>query len=169
MKKRIFISFALAVLLLEVGFGVYVAFERKYEYALNSLDLPVDSVKPVLIDRNRELEMANLLPEEGLVGDTRTDVVAKSVRTRAVGPKNAVNKPALTSIAATKPSKLRAKTEPDKQVVALKTTEIREIPAGDSDTQKEASRTNNKSFIAKTQTILKKPFGWIKAIGSKLR
>ncbi|MFN0279615.1 MAG: hypothetical protein ACKVRN_13620 [Pyrinomonadaceae bacterium] len=169
MKKRILISFALVVLLLEVGFGVYVAFERKHQSALSALVLPIDSVKPIQIDADRELQLASLSSGEDLLGDTRTDIVAKSFRNRAVGPKNAVKKPALTSIAATKPSKLRTRAEPGKLAVAIRTTEVREVPAGDANTQKEASRTDNKSFIAKTQTILKKPLGWIKTIGSKLR
>lgn len=169
MKKRILISLAVAVFLLEVGFGVYVAFERKYEYALNKLSLPMDSVKPIQTDTDREPEVASLLPAEDFVADTHTDIIAKSPRTRPVSPKNAAKKPVSMSIGATKPSKLRTRTEPDKQAAALKTNEIREVPAADPNTQKEASGTDNKSFIAKTQTILKKPFGWIKAIGSKLR
>lgn len=169
MKNRIFISIALAVFLLEVGFGVYVAFERKHESALNSLILPIDAVKPIQTDTDRELEIASLLLAEDLVADNQVIVAAKKLSGRPSSSGNTVKKLAPTSIAAAKPSRLRTHMEPERQTVALKTNDIREIPADDSNSQKEASRTDNKSFIAKTQTILKKPFGWIKAIGSKLR
>lgn len=169
MKKRILISFALAVLLLEVGFGVYVAFERKYESALSGLVLPIDSVKPIHVDTDRELEIASLLPVEDFVADTQVIAAAKKAGARSASSGNGVKKSATTSIAAAKPSRLRARTAPDKQTVALKTNELREIGAYDASSQKEISRTDNRSFIAKTQTIIKKPFGWMKAIASKMR
>lgn len=169
MKKRIFISIALAVFLLEVGFGVYVAFERKHESALNSLILPIDSVKPIQTDTGRELEIASLLLAEDFAADNKVIVAAKKPIGRPASSSNPVKKLAPTSIAAAKPSSLRTRIEPERQTATLKANEIRDSPADDSNTQREASRTDNKSFIAKTQTILKKPFGWIKAIGSKLR
>ncbi|MGB7201961.1 MAG: hypothetical protein WBD16_06795 [Pyrinomonadaceae bacterium] len=174
MKKRILISFAVAVFLLEVGFGVYVAFERKYEYALNRLSLPVDSVKPISSDTDRDLEIANLLPEDDFVADAHVVLAAKRPSTRPVITNSAGKKISATSLAPDRPVISVAKTEPnkqqpDKQTSSTKTSETREIPATDLNSQKESPRTDNKSFIAKTQTILKKPFGWIKAIGSKLR
>ncbi|MFN0138635.1 MAG: hypothetical protein ACKVQW_00935 [Pyrinomonadaceae bacterium] len=173
MKKRVLVSVALAVLLLEVGFGVYVAFERKYESALSSLVLPVDSVKPIQIDTYREHEIASVLPEEALVDDTRAVVTARKAAAQPVKGKSADTKLASTRLVSSgpveKPAKSRAGTEPPKQAVAVRISEVREVPAADLNAQKEPVRTDNKSFIAKTGTILKKPFGWIKAIGSKLR
>lgn len=173
MKKRVLVSVALAVLLIEVGFGVYVAFERKYESALNSLVLPVDSVKPILIDTYGEHEIASVLPEEDIVLDTPAFVTTKKPVAQPVKAKYADTKLASTPLVASGPvekrAKLRVIAEPGKQAVVVRTTEVREVPAADLNAQKEPVRTDNKSFIAKTQTVLKKPFGWIKAIGSKLR
>lgn len=173
MKKRILISFLVAVFFLEVGFGVYVAFERKYESALSSLVLPIDSVQPILIDTDREVEIASLLPEEALVDDTRAVVTARKAVARPVKGKSADTKLASTPLVSSRPlekrARLRAIAEPGTQAVAARTTEVREVPAAELNAQKEPVRTDNKSFIAKTGTILKKPFGWIKAIGSKLR
>lgn len=174
MKKRILISVVLALFLLEVGFGVYVAFERKYEYALNRLNLPVDSVKPISSDTDRDPEIADLLPADDFVADTHVVVAAKRPSTRPVITNSAGKKILATSLTANRPAIAVSKTEPNKQqpnkqTISTKTSEIREIPATDSNSQKESPRTDNKSFIAKTQTIFKKPFGWIKAIGSKLR
>lgn len=177
MKKHVLVSAALAVLLLEVGFGVYVAFERKYESALSSLVLPVDSVKPVQIDADRDLEVASLSPVEDLVADTQVVAAAKKPVAQPVAqlvrPKYAeimhVSTTPVATRAVEKRAKFRADTEPSKQAVAINTTAVREVPSADLNTHKEPVRAENKSFIAKTQTILKKPFGWIKAIGSKLR
>lgn len=170
MKKRILISVALAVFVLEVGFGVYVAFERKYESALNSLNLPIDSVKEIQTATDRELELASLLPAEDIIADTHASVVAKKPIARAVNLLKTESKLVATNVPAKRQTKSVVKAESGKQMVAVKAAENREIPATDLNARKEEpQRPENKSFIAKTQTILKKPFGWIKAIGSKLR
>lgn len=173
MKKRILISVVLTVFLLEVGFGVSVALERKYESALNSINLPLDAVKQIETDNDRELEMASLLPAEDFFADTHVSVAAK--RPPALPIKS--NKPGRKIVPASlndKPTAkpvVRTRTEPivSSQLVAEKNTETFETLETDPLAKKETPRTENKSFIAKTQTILKKPFSWIKAIGSKLR
>lgn len=169
MKKRILISVILAVFLVEIGFGVYVAFERKYESALNALNLPIDSVKQIQTDTDRELEIAALLSEEDSFAETQVVVAQKKTSDRPIDTNSSARKVVPASSASSRPSKSVAKLETNKQVVAVNVIENREIPSTDLNSQKETPRTENKSFIAKTQTILKKPFGWIKAIGSKLR
>lgn len=167
MKKRIFISVALAVLLVEVGFGVYVAFERKYESALNALNLPIDSVKKIEADTDREFEVASLYVADDFTVDTRT--VVKSRKARQLGSNDGVKKPDSTLSPVNRAVKSEPKTQSNRPVVAVRVTENREIPPAGVEAQKESSRAENRSFIAKAQTILKKPFGWIKAIGSKMR
>lgn len=167
MKKRIFISVALAVLLVEVGFGVYVAFERKYESALNALNLPIDSVKEIEADTDREFEIASLYVADDFTVDTRT--VVKSRKAHRLGSNDAVRKPNSTLSPVNRAVRSEPKTQSNKPVEAVRVTENREIPPTGVEAQKESPRTENRSFIAKTLSTLKKPFGWVKAIGSKMR
>lgn len=169
MKKHILISFALVALLLEVGFGVYIAFERKYESALNSLNLPIDSVREIQTDNGRELEIAALLPAGDSFIDTQVVVAQKKTSDRSINTNSPAGKVVPSSSASSRSSRSVAKTGLSKGLVAVKVIENREVPATNFVAKKELPSTENKSFIAKTQTILKKPFGWIKAIGSKLR
>lgn len=170
MKKRILISIVFTLFLIEVGFGVYVAFERKYESALNSLNLPIDSVREIKTDTGRQLEIATLLSEEDSFAETQVVVAQKRSHDRPIiSPKSSVRKVISVSSISNRSSKSVAKAEPDKETAAMKVTESREIPAVNFVAKKETQRAEHKSLIAKTQTILKKPFGWIKSIGSKLR
>lgn len=169
MKKRILVSVVLAAFMVEVGFGVYVAFERKYESALNSLNLPIDSVKPIPADTDRELEVASLSAGEDFFADTQVDDTVKRLRARPVNTNNVGKKLITPSIAAQRQTKSINRIDPNKLVAVNKTTETRELPTTSLSAQKEPQRSEDKSLVTKTLSALKKPFGWIKSIGSKLR
>lgn len=168
MKKRILISVVLAVLLVEVGFGVYVAFERKYEYALNRLELPKDSVEEIETGTDRELDVASILSTEGFVAETPVAVKANRVLARSIRPDNVVKRSSSTQVGVNKVARPSVRTRPNK-LVADKVGATREMPVRTVFVKSETARSDDKSLVAKTLSTLKKPFGWIKSIGSKMR
>lgn len=163
MKKRVLISAALVVLLLEIGFGVYVAFERKYESGLNAISLPVDAVKQIQTDT--DIEMAKTFRDDDLLPEAEVKPAARKFNVRNIDAKHIVSKTtASAEKRIIKPVFQKAATT-NKQLVAAKMSESAEIPV----TEIETPRSENRSLIARTLPIVKKPFGWIKALGSKLR
>lgn len=168
-KKRILISVTLALLVLEVGFGVYLAFERKYEYALSKLSLPVDSVKEIQTDTDREFEIASLFSAEEPFPDNQRSVATKKPDARAVTLRNPRATSAASPLAVNPRTKRPVATAPAIPVVAQKQNKSGTQAPIYSASRNETPRSDDKSLIAKSISTLKKPFGWMKTVVSKLR
>jgi hypothetical protein len=195
MNKQLLISGIVFVFLLEVAFGVHVAFERKGESTLmarkNSVEaaLPTvdfDSVMPQVV----ELNIVDAFPNEES---------GESIETAAVDEDAESNRKISTTYLA---SEIKKKTDRDlrsarKRVnpkVNVETAtiadgvgrryeyktqavikpiefdgELTAVTSGEAVSKQEYSPPDKKSFLAKTASVIKKPFGWMKALGSKLK
>ncbi|GEM_PF-5252419 len=190
-KKKILISGVLVVFLLEVAFGVHVAFQRRYESGLIAQKRKVEEALPVVkIDQpfpefaqlNRDDRLFESQTEEiadiatidsrkdldrtitNVAGDakkkTNRKVSRKSVKT-PIGSESAI------AYNAGKADEFKAQTDGNKSVA----TNLEPPTAISTETgaEPEPSMSEKKSLLAKTASVIKKPFGWIKTLGSKLK
>jgi hypothetical protein len=165
MKKLILASVFFAVFLLEVAFGVYVAYERRYEYQLSRDTKFADiknSVASVEIETlpiaEPDFSQPNIVepqPSKKEVNRLSIDLTAKAPASLSK-PKVANYKPAVA-----------VSTGARKQIenVSEQKTPPTEIIETNYAAKEIKPTKTNKSFMA----ILKKPLGWIKSVGSKLK
>ena len=190
MKKLILASGIFVVFLLEVGFGVYVAFERRYESGLNARNKAIQEVELIPTSDST----AGLPPDDSTVAylDEPEESVpaAKSYQSiqqsepRTALPNHTKKRnspiskvkrsavaiePVTITYRVSEPYQFKTREENKIQRTQAKKIAIATAPQKAEPQKKELRKAENKSFIAKTVPIIKKPYDWLKALASKLR
>jgi len=171
-----FLTGIVAVALVQIAFGIYLSTERLEEMMWNA----AAEATPVF-DKTSDLSLASISENDLLTvddsdirpdraaavtavllrkdtNDVKQDPVRKIRRSSERSPQNY----SVENASFRKPLKVVVSDPYAGKPSVERRSEVTETP-------KITPRSENRSFIAKAMPVIKKPYDWLKAVGSKLR